>query len=146
MTLSRGRKLIIGTICLAGVASSWLLLHLFRTEELDNPVLGLIVHKYRWGFAYEELVDSNRDGSYDARALFDGKSRSIGTHDRPVEFWEDRDYNGVFEIHAVYVGDTLGHVELDRDQDGEYDEILKGAEATRFFESLIVPRVDSPKE
>ncbi len=134
------------TVGLAVLASCWLFLHLFRSEELDNPDLGLFVHRYRWGFAYEMLLDSNRDGSYDARVLFDGKSRSFGAHDLPVELWEDRDYNGVFEIHAVYVGDAVGRVELDRDQDGEYDEILKGSEAARFFESLIVPEVDSAKE
>ncbi len=146
MAFNRSKELIVGTIGLAVVVSCWLLLHLFHSEELDNPELGLIVHKYRWGVAYEELVDSNRDGSYDVRALFDGKSRSFGTHNGPVEFWEDRDYNGVFEIHAVMDGDAVGRVELDRDQDGEYDEILKGPEAARFFESLIVPEVDPAKE
>ncbi len=146
MALSRSKKLIVGSIGLAVVASCWLLLHLFRSEELDNPDLGLIVYKYRWGFAYEMLADTNRDGSYNARALFDGKSRSFGAHDRPVEFWEDRDHNGVFEIHAVMDGAAVGRVELDRDQDGEYDEILEGPEAAHFFESLIVPEVDSAKE
>ncbi len=145
MALSRNKILIVWTIGIA-VLASWLLLHLFRKEELDNPELGIIVYKFRWGFAHEILADTNRDGSYDARALFDGKSRSFGTHDRPVELWEDRDHNGVFEIHAVNDGDVVGRVELDHDQDGEYDEVLEGPEAAGFFESLIAPEVDSAKE
>lgn len=114
--------------------------YLFRTETLDNPDLGIIEHRYRWGYAYEERADTNRDGSHDFRAIFNTKSRSFATHDQPSEFWEDRDYNGVFEIHALLKDGQLERVEIDQDQDGKYDRELFGEEALQFFKSLIGPR------
>jgi hypothetical protein len=129
--------ILIGSFVASLIITGFLLAYLFRTETLDNPALGIIRQKYRWGFAYEELADTNRDGATDFRAVFDGTSRSFGTHDQPREFWEDRNYDGIFEIHATYGREKLERVELDRDNDGQYDDVLTGSEAEDFFESFL---------
>ena len=112
--------------------------YLFRTETLENPELGVFQYKYRWGIAHEEQVDTNRDGTPDYRAIFDGTSRTFDAHGLPREFWEDRDHDGVFEIHAVYSDNRLERVELDRNGDGIYDEVLVKSEAEAFFQSFSV--------
>ncbi len=120
--------LLVG-LCAGGVLAA----HLFRTEKHDNPHLGLIEYKYRWGHAHEIAADSNRDGSIDYRGRFDGSTGSFGTHDSPIEYWEDRDFDGVFEIHVMLDGPVIRRMELDEDADGEYERVLTGDEAAGFY-------------
>ncbi|MCP3994318.1 MAG: hypothetical protein GY722_04520 [bacterium] len=133
---------LIGFAAVSLITGSVFLAHLFRTETLDNPHLGVIQNKYRWGLAYEQLADSNRDGLHDFRAVFDGSSRSFSNQDQPVEFWEDRNYDGIFEIHALLEEGVVARVELDRDQDGKYDQVIAGREAEHFFETFFGPGGD----
>lgn len=112
-------------------------LWLFRTENIDNPELGQIQHKYRWGVVRELLADTNRDGQVDFRALFgEGDSRSspqIGPHDYPTEFWEDKNFDGIFELHAVYSNEEISRIELDDDGDGHFETVLTGVEAKDYY-------------
>lgn len=135
--MRKAKYWLICCIAAVSVAGSFLLAYLFRIEELDNPDLGVIQLRYRWGFAHETLADTNRDGSFDFRALFDGTSRSFGSHDLPIEVWEDRNHDGVFEIHALLDGDIVERVELDHDQDGRPDQVLTGSEAAQYFKSFL---------
>lgn len=114
-----------------------LALFLFREEAVVNPVLGEITYKWRWGFAREMIVDSDRDGRRDIRAIFDFKSRYFFTHDTPTEYWEDRDSDGSFDCYAHWRPDGTSIVELDTDGDGKFDETLTDVAAEQFFRKRV---------
>ena len=118
----------------AGVA---IFVYLFRTEKFDHPDLGEIQRKYRWGHLHELYADSNRDGRINYRERYGGSSSSRGADSRLLEMWEDRDFDGIFEIHALLDGEVVSRIELDLDQDGEYDQVLTGSQAARFFERFL---------
>ena len=119
------------SLCAGGV----LVAYLFRTETLDNSALGLIYYRYRWGRAHELWADTNRDGSINFRSRSTDPNHGFGSHVSPVEYWEDWDYDGVFEIHVVLDGPIIQRLELDEDADGEYERVLTGEEALGFYES-----------
>lgn len=105
---------------------------LFRNEVVDNPELGIMTYKYRWGTRAWLMVDSNRDGNIDSRhRLVPGLSTSS------EELWEDRDFDGVFEIHVIMDGDAIGTLSLDKDQDGEYEVTLSGPDAVAEWNRIV---------
>jgi len=106
--------------------------YLFRTVSKDW-VFGRIYYEFRWGRPYEVTADTNLDGKINFRASFvgvDNFSRS------PVEYWEDRDFDGVFEIHLVKDRVHFGVLQVDQDGDGIYDLELHGSEAEEYYRSL----------
>lgn len=133
--------LLAGSVALA-IAGAVLLSHLFRLERYDNPALGLIEHEFRWGHFYELRADVNRDGKADVRARYEATLTEISAHDVPVEYWEDRDFDGLFEIHAYYNDETLIRVEIDDDGDSKPEEILVGEEAAKFFLRFVPKEKD----
>lgn len=126
---------------LLGIMTS--LSYLFRMQVIDNPALGIITVRYRWGRPYEITADSNRDGEADYRGFVDAPFGSIATHTAiPTEYWEDSDYDGCFESHVVLESGSIIFVEVDVDKDGRYEETLTGREATNFYESKLKGRVE----
>jgi hypothetical protein len=124
---------IVATLVLCAVVA----LHAFRVVREDNPALGLIVYTYRWWKPKEIAVDSNRDGSIDAKGVF-----VIGATDLrdPLrEYWEDVDSDGLFEIHVLFQDNAIVLLELDQNHDGVYERRICGEEAVSFFESKARP-------
>ena len=115
-------------------------LFLFRQEQEDNPDIGLMTYYYRWGRPYELRADTNRDGRADFRAVVLGAESFKGHAARPREFWEDRDHDGVFEIHAALDGGEIVRLEMDQDADGRYDQTLLGLEAKEYYQILVDDR------
>lgn len=124
----RSRLLLLGLV--AGLAFL-LYAYLFRTSAIDNTDIGLTYHKYRWGKPYEISVDSNRDGAIDSIVLVEGSFSAPGS-----EIWEDRDFDGNFEIHANLSNGEVVRVELDQNGDGDHDVVLTGKDAKVFFENF----------
>ena len=125
--------LLGGAICLT---------YLFRVQVIDNPALGIISIRYRWGRPYKITADSNRDGKADYRGLVDAPFGPIATHTAiPTEYWEDSDHDGSFECHVVLEAGSIKSVEVDVDKDGHYDKVLTGNDATHFYESKLKDRV-----
>lgn len=123
-----------GVLLLAAIL---LIAYLFRTETYENPELGIIENRFRWGYAFEQTADVNRDGNPDYRAIYAKGARSFSTGQAPVEIWEDRDYDRKFEIHAVLDESIVVTVEIDKDGDGVYETILSGEEASSFFKKEV---------
>lgn len=115
-------------LILLGVAGAG---YLFRSEEVENEALGLLTYHYRWGHRRILTADTNRDGKTDFRAR-------INSLEVPEEFWEDRDHDGVFELHVLAEGHTIQQVDLDRDGDGRYEVRFKGAKAHTFYQENYV--------
>lgn len=111
-------------------------LYLFRSIAIDNPALGIIYHQYRWGAPYSIAADTNRDGRIDFKAISLG---SDGFASDLPEFFEDRDYDGCFEMHAFHEHRIITRLELDVNCDGVYERILEGEEAKTFYASLPPP-------
>jgi hypothetical protein len=78
-------------------------------------------------------ADTNLDGAINFRASFVGVRNFSRA---PVEYWEDRDFDGVFEIHVVKDRVHFGVLQVDQDGDGIYDLELFGKEAEVYFRSL----------
>ncbi len=134
------RKLLLYGVALVLVGAIGAYLYLFRQVTTDNPALGVIVYRYRWARPYEIRADSNRDGAYDLRALVHGEP-SFSTHTVPSELWEDRDFDGVFETHALLEAGEIMRLEIDDDQDGTYDRTLTGAEAAATYQGFAAEKV-----
>ncbi len=131
-------KLLLIIAAFACLASSVVFFaHAFRVDKSDNPSLGIIEYRYRWGRAHEVRADSNRDGEIDFRARFESSRRFFGHSDSPKEYWEDRDYDGSFEIHVVMDGDKIKLVNVDQNGDGMYERTLTGKAAEKFYSSAI---------
>ena len=114
-----------------------------RAQTIDNPALGIIILRYRWGRPYRITADSNRDGVADYREFIDAPFGPIATHTAvPTEYWEDADYDGCFENHVLLESGSIKSVEVDVDKDGHYDKIITGDEATHFYESKLKDRVE----
>lgn len=112
-------------------------LYLFRTLSDDNPALGTITYQYRWGRPSEIRGDTNRDGKTDFRALVSPEG-SFSPH-TPIarEFWEDRDFDEVFELHAFLDEDgRIAQLEVDEDGDGKYDRTLGSDEARAMYQGF----------
>ena len=102
----------------------------FRTETVDNPSLGFMSYHYQWGRRSWLLADTNRDGKVDFKARLDRESGL------PEESWEDRDKNGVFEVHLIVDGSSISTLEYDEDQDGHYDTRKTGTEASALWNKI----------
>jgi hypothetical protein len=96
-------------------------------------MFGRIHYEFRWGLPYMVTADTNLDGNINFRASFVG----VGDFSfSPVEYWEDRDFDGVFEIHLVKDQVHFGVLQVDQDGDGIYDLELFGEEAKEYYRSL----------
>lgn len=107
--------------------------YLFRSETDQNPELGTITIKYRWGCAEEIRVDANRDGRIDAVYLLDAPFGEYSREHPPVESYESSRCDGVFDIHVTYVPERRVHVDSDRD--GLWDTTLRGKRAASFLQA-----------
>jgi hypothetical protein len=118
--------LLAGVVVVAVFASKFW----FRIEVVDNPTLGEMKYKYRWGGRAWLEVDRNRDG------LPDAKARLLpGSPATPKELWEDRDSDGVFEIHArMNRRGEIIFLEIDEDNNGVEEVLLHGDEAAAYWE------------
>jgi hypothetical protein len=119
------RNLLTAIVVIAAVLLV-LVGYLFRRQTVDNPALGLITYHYQWNRQVKLTADTNRDGKIDVRARLD----SIGD---PEEFWEDSDFNGFMDRHIIMDGALIQRIELDEDEDGEYERRLEGTEAQNFY-------------
>ncbi len=128
------RKTTFAFVCL--LAMTGVYLFMFREIEFDNPEIGLLVHRYRWGKAAEIEVDVDRDGLVDGRYLVDGFS----THDRVFEGWEASLCDGNFDVHML-LGDQsiLVYLEYDADKDGVFELTYRGERARDFLVELQRP-------
>lgn len=110
----------------------------FRTETLENPALGTIYRKYRYWKPSSLAIDSNHDGKINAISYLREGASDFG--DSPREYFEDRDFDGRFEIYASYRDGVLFSVEVDRDGDGIPEEVYEGEEAAKAFFLESVPK------
>lgn len=108
-------------------------LFLFRSSTYNNPALGLMTTKYRWGKPAFLLVDVNRDGTPDAKAVaWHGAPRS--PHDAPKELWESTRCDGYYDLHALFDrSGNLSIVEFDTDRDGAYEKTLSADEGRAYW-------------
>ncbi|MEM6796547.1 MAG: hypothetical protein AAF725_21425 [Acidobacteriota bacterium] len=113
--------------------------YMFRTDSEDNPHLGIIYYKYRWGRAYSQQVDSNRDGRVDAKVFFAGEPADFSTAMAISEIWEDRDYDGIFEVLVEHKNGEVTGVRVDTDRDGQHDRLLSRKEMQNFFKVPEAP-------
>lgn len=121
----RMRILLLPLVAIALVVASFL--YLFRTRVQDNPDLGLITYRWKWGAAREVLADTNRDGAADFRGRFRGWSATFYTHQQWAEAWESSQCDGRFDVHLIAssTGD-LAVLEYDGDRDGRFETVLQG--------------------
>ncbi len=130
---------VIG-LCLAAAYS-----YSFRKEEFDNPELGVFIFQYHWGRPVMILADTNRDGESDFRALVDGPLGQYSSHTAvPLEYWEDINFDGVFDHHVILDGGSIKIVKIDKDSNGHYEVTLEGGEALRFYEDRTHGQLDLP--
>ena len=114
-------------------ASAW---YLFRTVKIDNPALGIFKYHYRWGRVATGELDVNRDGQPEVKEIYNRDSYPLKEGGLPREYWEDRDSDGIFEIHVVMSSDDIDYMEIDDDQDGNYDRRLNRASAKAYYRKL----------
>lgn len=129
---------VVGSLSLLGVAFA--LLYAFRTEYQDNPALGRIGEVYRWGRPHAIVGDTNGDGRNDFRGLVTPDTRHFSTSTQIQEWWEDRDFDGIFDLHAVtQPGNTqrVEALELDEDKDGTFETVLRGEAASAYLSERV---------
>ena len=124
------KRLLVALVTILVAACVIGYVRLFRTVTVNNPALGVFYYKYSWGGPDMLLVDTNRDGEVDIRASYRGsKDFSDGGH----EYWEDRNFDGSFEIHVFHHNSSISRIEIDTDGDGAYDTELLGAKAREYY-------------
>jgi len=132
-------------IVIISLILSLLMVFLFRVQTIDTPDLGIITYKYKWGKVCQILADSNRDGKVDYREITSAPFGAISTHtSNALEYWEDADFDGHFERHAILEHGKIKILEIDEDADGIYEKILTGEEAQEFYATrrLAKPKRD----
>lgn len=134
---SRQVFVVISTLLLAGFASAgtwWL----FRAQVIDNPALGRIVYHYRWGCLAYVTIDTNRDGTDDARySIVKSQGGRSSTSITLSEGWESTRRNGEFDLHFwIEGGNGVLHLERDLNGDGKFDLSLKGGAAEAELASI----------
>jgi len=117
----------------AVVAVVSLCIYLFRSKTIENPELGRVTLKWRWGKAAEIAVDSNQDGKTDFRMLYRRWARDFHTHELYDETWESSRCDGRFDRHTRVVDGRVAELDYDSDGDGTLDRTLKSADAEQFL-------------
>ena len=107
------------------------ILFLFRKESFENASFGNATYVYEWGQRAWLLADTDQDGRIDTKAKLD---RETGYY--PEEFWEDRDQDGLFEVHVVMDGADISIVEIDTNRDGIYETREAGNAALTSWERI----------
>lgn len=126
---------------------SAILAYLFRVQTEDNPSIGIIKISYRWGYPYRVTCDCNRDGRVDFISTVAAPFGPLATHTYSlIEYREDRDFDGYFEIRAHLLPQEESFFELDGDGDGEYEEKVEKPEFPAVYEDLglVDPQADPP--
>lgn len=118
--------------------------HGFRTIIDKESELGTLYHTYRFWKPHSVAIDSNNDGKIDAIGYLRGDAE--GFLDGFSEYFEDRDFDGHFEIKAIYINREIASVEVDRDIDGIPEEIYEGEKAAKDFFLQFVPKEDAKDE
>jgi hypothetical protein len=103
----------------------------FRWRTREHAYWGNVREIWRWGRAAEMRVDRNRDGRPDLRLLYDRGSATFDNNP-PDAYWEDRDFDGHYDLHAVYERMRIQTIELDDDRDGVYERTLRGSDAVEY--------------
>jgi hypothetical protein len=113
--------------------------YLFRADSYRNPALGTITTHYVWGKPRIVKVDSNADGRADFRAIVDAPFGAFRTHMfRVREIYEDRDFDGIFELHVQYGAGGQATARIDQDGDGTPEQMLEDFD----FEEYIRQKED----
>lgn len=128
------RHVVVPLLLVLTVTAAMLSLHLFRAEEVDNPALGVLEYRYRWGVLSSLACDADRNGIPDARLRIESISNAPATEFTVLEGWESSNLDGLFDIHYWFEDGVL-HLGVDSDRDGDYDQVLSGEAAeTRLAE------------
>lgn len=136
--MKSSRLILIVALAVALAVAAWLFL--FRRATYDNPALGLVTTEYRWGKPSSILVDANRDGTPDAKALVRLVNGELSPHSPPTEMWESTRCDGITDLHAVFdQAGRLSLIEFDADRDGHYEGTLEAGAAASFWRDLQRP-------
>jgi hypothetical protein len=107
--------------------------YLFRTRTIENPELGRITLKWRWGRAAEIAVDSNQDGKVDFRMLYRRWATDFRTHEPFDEAWESSRCDGRFDRHTRVAVGVVAELQYDSDGDGTLDRTLVSKAAEQYL-------------
>ena len=124
---SAGPRLTILILLCAGIVT--LLGYLFRTDSSDEPGLGLLTYKYRWGVATYVELDLDKDGTIEGRYRLPSRGDDQGWHLRYREGWESSECDGTLDLHWWI--DPAGNLQFEQDTDGDgaYDLTGRGGDA-----------------
>ena len=131
----RLRKGVIGAT-IAALAACAAMAFLFRHASEDNPPLGRITLRYRWGRPALIEVDGNYDGVIDMRARVPG---TFATGVPPVEWWEVPCGRHTFRYHVTLREGQIASVETDEGCTGTATARYDGADARAFYDDRIRP-------
>jgi len=109
----------------------------FRSADCTSEYLGSCrAERAFWRIVSAE-IDRNRDGRVDSRLNFSPPARSL---DENPESLLDQDFDGRFELRITNFLRPGFTIEIDDDQDGAFDRVLRDSEADAFRKSVIDPR------
>jgi hypothetical protein len=121
------RRFAIAVGLLAACAAAYA----FRWRTRDHAHWGSVRQIWRWGRAAEMRMDRNRDGRPDLRLTYERVSTTFDNNP-PDAYWEDRDFDGRYDLHAVYGGQQVQTIRLDENRDGVFERTLQGDAARQY--------------
>jgi len=117
---------VIAIVAVASAAAGFALWYPNRTVRTDSDYWGDPLIRMRWGKPVELIVDRDRNGFPEVRALYSGYDE-LSPHAAPDEVWEDWNSDGFFERHYLYSGTPRElSLEVDTTGDHQYDLELRG--------------------
>lgn len=131
--MKKEHRYLLGVLLLLLIAILTSTAYLFRQRTIDDPRLGRITFKWRWGKAAEVAIDSNSDGLLDFRLLYHRWATDFHTHEPYNEAWESSSCDGHLDRHMLISGMQLERLDYDSDGDGAPDVSLFGTAAMRYF-------------
>lgn len=135
MLIRRYFVALISLAVLAIIIAAWS--YLFRTEKEENPYLGEIALKHRWGRVHTFSADKNMDGITNSLAIWPDYDRNLP----PLEAWYDPEDRGSFKYHVVYDEGKADRLEIDEDGDGIYESVLHGKDAQSYIDTNLCSRI-----
>jgi len=109
----------------------------FRSVDCTSEYLGACRAKRSFWRIVSAEIDRNRDGRVDTRLTFSPPARSL---DENPESLLDQDFDGTFELRITNFLRPGFTIEIDDNQDGAFDRVLRDSEADAFRKSVIDPR------
>jgi hypothetical protein len=111
-------------------------LYPFRTVERDIFKVGEVHFQLRWGRIKTLLIDANRDGTIDLKAIYPDGDEPVSTADSWESHVESSRCDGTFDISVLYDSDgNVTKVTLDKGNGSR--EVTTGG---RALEDLILAR------